>query len=56
MAALIRRPTDAKNIRCKMLVVHGGNDPYVPRKDLEAFSVECRPFEPEESSGCSRSQ
>ena len=30
-------PADARNIRCKVLVLHGGDDPHVPRKDVEAF-------------------
>ena len=30
-------PADAKNIRCKVLVLHGGDDPHVPRKDVDAF-------------------
>jgi dienelactone hydrolase len=35
-------PADAKKIRCKVLVLHGGDDPHVPRKDLEAFEDEMR--------------
>jgi dienelactone hydrolase len=35
-------PADAKNIRCKVLVLHGGDDPHVPRKDIEAFENEMR--------------
>jgi dienelactone hydrolase len=35
-------PADAKNIRCKVLVLHGGDDPYVPRKDVEALQDEMR--------------
>ena len=35
-------PGDAKNIRCKVLVLHGGDDPHVPRKDVEAFEDEMR--------------
>jgi dienelactone hydrolase len=35
-------PADAKNIRCKVLVLHGGDDPHVPRKDVEAFEDEMR--------------
>jgi dienelactone hydrolase len=35
-------PADAKNIRCKVLVLHGGDDPHVPRKDVEAFQDEMR--------------
>ena len=35
-------PADAKNVRCKVLVLHGGDDPHVPRKDVEAFEDEMR--------------
>jgi len=35
-------PGDAKNIKCKVLALHGGDDPYVPRKDVEAFEDEMR--------------
>ena len=35
-------PEDAKNIKCKVLVLHGGDDPHVPRKDVEAFEDEMR--------------
>ena len=35
-------PADAKSIRCKVLVLHGGDDPHVPRKDVEAFEDEMR--------------
>ncbi len=35
-------PADAKNIKCKVLVLHGGDDPHVPRKDVEAFEDEMR--------------
>jgi dienelactone hydrolase len=35
-------PTDAKNIKCKVLVLHGGDDPHVPRKDVAAFEDEMR--------------
>ena len=35
-------PAEAKNIRCKVLVLHGGDDPHVPRKDVEAFEDEMR--------------
>jgi dienelactone hydrolase len=35
-------PDDAKNIKCKVLALHGGDDPYVPRKDVEAFENEMR--------------
>lgn len=36
------KPGDAKNIRCKLLVLHGGDDPLVPSKDVEAFEDEMR--------------
>ncbi|MGA2254873.1 MAG: dienelactone hydrolase family protein [Thermoguttaceae bacterium] len=35
-------PADAKNIRGKVLVLHGGDDPHVPLKDVEAFEEEMR--------------
>ena len=35
-------PSDGKNIRCKVLVLHGADDPYVPAKDVEAFETEMR--------------
>ena len=35
-------PADAKKIKCKVLVLHGGDDPHVPRKDVEAFQDEMR--------------
>jgi dienelactone hydrolase len=35
-------PADAKNIRGKVLVLHGGDDPHVPRKDVDAFEDEMR--------------
>jgi dienelactone hydrolase len=35
-------PAEAKNIRCKVLVLHGGDDPHVPPKDVEAFEDEMR--------------
>jgi dienelactone hydrolase len=35
-------PADARNIRCKVLVLHGGDDPHMPRKDVEAFEDEMR--------------
>ena len=31
-----------KNIKCKVLVLHGGDDPHVPVKDVEAFENEMR--------------
>ena len=33
-------PEDGKNIKCKILVCHGADDPYVPRKNIEAFIKE----------------
>jgi dienelactone hydrolase len=35
-------PADAKQIKGKVLVLHGGDDPHVPRKDVEAFEDEMR--------------
>jgi dienelactone hydrolase len=35
-------PADATNIRAKVLVLHGGDDPHVPPKDVEAFEGEMR--------------
>jgi dienelactone hydrolase len=33
-------PADAKNIKCKVLVLHGADDPYVPKEQVEAFVKE----------------
>ncbi len=33
---------DAKNIKCKVLVLHGADDPHVPLKDVTAFEDEMR--------------
>jgi dienelactone hydrolase len=33
-------PDDAKNIRCKVLVLHGADDPYVPADQVAAFEKE----------------
>jgi len=33
-------PEDAKNIKAKVLICHGGADPYVPREQVEAFEDE----------------
>lgn len=33
-------PTDANNIACKVLVLHGAVDPYVPDEDVIAFKTE----------------
>jgi len=35
-------PEDAKNIRAKVLVLHGGDDPFVPAADVNAFENEMR--------------
>jgi len=35
-------PADGKNIKCKILACHGGDDPFVPAKDLAAFEDELR--------------
>jgi dienelactone hydrolase len=35
-------PEDAKNIKCKVLALHGGDDPYVPMQQLLAFEDEMR--------------
>ena len=35
-------PDGAKQIKCKVLVLHGGDDPHVPVKDVEAFENEMR--------------
>ncbi|MGA2501342.1 MAG: dienelactone hydrolase family protein [Tepidisphaeraceae bacterium] len=35
-------PEDARNIRCKVLVLHGADDPFVPAKDVAAFEDEMR--------------
>lgn len=35
-------PQDGKNIKGKVLVLHGADDPYVPQKDIEAFQNEMR--------------
>jgi len=36
------RPGDAKNIKAKVLVLHGADDPFVPAKDVAAFQEEMR--------------
>lgn len=33
-------PADAKNIKCKVLVLHGSNDPYSPVEQVESFKKE----------------
>jgi dienelactone hydrolase len=35
-------PGDGKNIKCKVLALHGANDPFVPAKDVAAFEDEMR--------------
>ena len=35
-------PEDARNVKGKVLVLHGGDDPYVPTKQVEAFQEEMR--------------
>lgn len=35
-------PADGKNIKCKVLALHGADDPAVPAKDLAAFEEEMR--------------
>ena len=35
-------PQDAKNIRSKVLVLHGADDPYVPAEQIKAFEDEMR--------------
>jgi dienelactone hydrolase len=31
------KPEDAKNLKAKILVLHGAEDPHVPAKEVEAF-------------------
>lgn len=35
-------PADAKNIKCKVLALHGADDPNVPQKEVEGFEQEMR--------------
>lgn len=35
-------PQDAANIKCKVLILHGADDPLVPEKDVLAFQKEMR--------------
>jgi len=35
-------PADAKNIKCKVLALHGANDPFVPPEEVQAFEKEMR--------------
>ncbi len=36
------KPEDARNIKAKVLVLHGADDPHVPPKDVEIFENEMR--------------
>jgi dienelactone hydrolase len=36
------KPADAKNIKAKVLVLHGGDDPLVPREEVGAFLDEMK--------------
>jgi dienelactone hydrolase len=36
------RPADGRNIRAKVLVLHGADDPFVPAADIAAFQQELR--------------
>jgi len=36
------KPEDGKNIRCRVLALHGADDPFVPAKDVAAFEDEMR--------------
>ncbi len=38
-------PEDAKNIKCKVLVLHGGDDPHVPPEEVAAFLEEMQPVD-----------
>jgi dienelactone hydrolase len=35
-------PEDARNIKCKVLALHGADDPFVPEKTVKAFEEEMR--------------
>jgi dienelactone hydrolase len=35
-------PDDAKNIKCRLLVCHGANDPFVPPDEVNAFMEEMK--------------
>lgn len=35
-------PTEAKNIKCKVLALHGADDPHVPPAEVQAFEEEMR--------------
>jgi dienelactone hydrolase len=36
------QPDDGKHIKCRVLALHGGNDPFVKAEDLAAFEQEMR--------------
>lgn len=36
------KPEDAKNIKCKVLVCHGADDPFIPKEDILAFQDEMK--------------
>ncbi|HEY0552143.1 MAG TPA: dienelactone hydrolase family protein, partial [Verrucomicrobiae bacterium] len=35
-------PSDAKNIKCKVVALHGADDPFVPAEEVTAFEKEMR--------------
>jgi dienelactone hydrolase len=35
-------PADGKNVKCRVLALHGADDPFVPAKDVAAFEDEMR--------------
>jgi dienelactone hydrolase len=35
-------PTNARQVRCKVLALHGADDPFVPARDVAAFETEMR--------------
>jgi dienelactone hydrolase len=35
-------PADGGNIKCRILALHGADDPFVPAKDVDAFCAEMR--------------
>jgi dienelactone hydrolase len=35
-------PADGRNIKCRILALHGADDPFVPAKDVDAFCAELR--------------
>lgn len=35
-------PADGRNVKCKVLALHGADDPFVPPKDVAAFEEEMR--------------